>query len=618
MKKVYLSLVLAACVVGAASAQQSAGGFPLSSEIVKVQDQKVAQIEFSRPDYEGIMKKNAEDERKGVAKPYMVATLLPSDISLANSGTWTYLNDGRKIWRLTISVPDAKGVGLYYDQFTLPKGVQLFVSNENGAQTLGAYTAANNDNRFGKFANVPVAGSVANLEMDIPADVAIENIVFHLNQVAAYYRGVDIDFTIAHPTPAKPTGVVADPSAPCHVDANCPLPSFAPHDFEMQKNASVKITIRSQSGNTLGFCSGTLINNTANSAGGTCTPLLLTASHCDEENSFDDSHFSQWIFWFNYRYDSCGGNNVADPSGLNTTMIGADFKARSYFPSMPSPAGSGTFKLVGDFLLLQLQSRPPANLGTYLLGWNRNLDLALNTDKYNFFIGYHYPKGAPEKRSIGYTIQSNGTFNQNQVTATHWYIPFTDGGSEPGSSGSGLFDVDGRIVGDLSGGNNAGCNNNPIYYEYGTEGLYSKISYNWENDYDQINHPRPAGQESQSRLKDWLDPNNTGAYTTDAVKPDCTPTTGINDLGQEMGNNIEIYPTPSTTGIIHAKTKFTKPTNLKIAVYNAVGQLVKQFTITGAYDGDYSFDCSQLANGLYVMKFVSQNATTAKKVLIAR
>jgi len=615
MKKVYLSLLLATCVAAAASAQQSAGGFPLSSEIVKVQDQKVAQIAMARPDYEAIMKQNAADEQQGVAKPYMVATLLSSDISLANSGTWTYLDDGRKIWRLTVSVPDAKGVGLYYDQFALPKGVQLFISNENGTQTLGAYTAANNDERFGTFANVPVAGSVANLEMDVPADVAIDNIVFHLNQVAAYYRGVDNDLATAHPTPAKPTGFVADPSAPCHIDANCPLSGA--DDYDMQKNASVKITIRSESGNTLGFCSGTLINNTGNSAGGACTPLVLTASHCDGDNSFDDAHFSQWIFWFNYRYDSCGGNNVADASGLHTTMIGADFKARSYLPSMPSPAGSTTLRLVGDFLLLQLQSQPPASLGTYLLGWNRNMDLALNTDYYNFFIGYHYPRGAPEKRSIGYTIQSNGTFNQNQVSATHWYIPFTDGGTQEGSSGSGLFDVDGRIIGDLSGGSSSGCNGDSEYYDFGKEGLYSKISYNWENDFDQANHPRPAGQESQSRLKDWLDPNNTGAYTLDAVKPDCTPTS-IHDMSQEMGNNINIYPSPSSTGIIHARTKFAKPTNLEVVVYNAVGQLVKRFSVSGAYDGDYSFDCSELANGMYVMKFVGNDGMTAKKVLIAR
>lgn len=617
MKKVYLSLFLATCVAGTALAQQSAGGFPMSSEIVKVQDQKVVQIELPRPDYEAIMKKNAEDEKLGVPKPYMVATMVSSDIGLANAGTWSYLDDGRKIWRLAVSVPDAKGIGLYYDHFTLPKGVKLFISNENGTQTLGAYTSANNDTRFNMFANAPVAGSMANIEMDIPADVDVNSIVFHLNQVAAYYRGVDIDLTTTHPTPAKPTGFVADPSAPCHIDANCPLPSSAPMDFEMQKNASVKITIRNQSGTTLGFCSGTLINNTANGAGGTCTPLVLTASHCDEDNSFDDSHFSQWIFWFNYRYDSCGGNNVADPSGLHTTMVGADFKARSFFPSLPTPAGSTTFRLVGDFLLLQLHSEPDASLGTYLMGWNRNLDLALNQDYYDFFIGYHYPKGAPEKRSIGYSVQANGTFNQNQVSATHWYIPFSDGGTEPGSSGSGLFDVDGRLIGDLSGGSSSGCNNNPQYSEFGTEGLYSKISYNWDNGYDQANHPRPAGQESQSRLKDWLDPNNTGAYTLDAVKPDCTPT-GIHEMSEEMGNNIDIYPTPSTTGIIHAKTKFAKPTNLKVAVYNAVGQLVKEFTVNSAYDGDYSFDCSGLANGLYVMKFIGQDAMTAKKVLITR
>lgn len=617
MKKIYLSALLALGIVGGAFAQESAGGFPMSSKMVKVQNQEVAHIDLPRPDYEAIMKDNNEKESKGVARPYMVATLVTSDISLSNSGSWSYLDDGSKIWRLTVSVPEAKGIGLYFDDFKLPKGVKLFVSDKAGRQVLGAFTAANNDEDFGKFATAPVAGAYANIELDIPANVAAKEIAFHINEVAAYYRGMGgFELTTGSDVaPAKPTGVVVDGSAPCHIDANCPLPPTADREYEIQKNASVKIIIRSESGMALGYCSGTLINNTGNSANGTCKPLLLTASHCDGDNSFDDTHFAQWLFIFNYRYDSCGGNEISSPTALNT-MIGADFRARSYYPSMSTPAGANP-RLVGDFLLLELKSQPDADLGTYLAGWNRNIDLSLNTDYYNFFIGYHYPGGNPEKYSVGYTVDPTGTFNQNQVSATHWGISFVRGGSEGGSSGSALFDVDGRIIGDLSGGPESGCNNLPQFAKFGNYCDYSKISYNWDNDYDQNNHPRPAGQEKQSRLKDWLDPGNTGAYTTDAVMPDCTPT-GIHDRNEEMGNNIEIFPSPSTTGIVKAKTKFNKPVDLKVGVYNALGQLVKSFSINAAFNGVYSFNCSELANGMYIIKFVGKDAMTSKKVLIAR
>lgn len=618
MKKVYLSAFLALTVMGGAYAQQSTGGFPASSRIENVQNQKVAHLALPAPDYAAIIQNNEARAVKGFQEPYKVAELVSSDISLSNSGTWSYLDDGSKIWRLSVSVSGAKAIGFYYDQFHLPKGVKLFVSNENGRQILGAYTEANNNTSFNDFANEPVQGSVANIEMNIPAGVAEKDIIFHINDVAAYYRGVGVlDQNFSgdnHSTPARPT---AGNSAPCNVDANCPLPPFAPSDYHVAKQASVQITIRSTSGTALGVCSGTLINNTSNVENGTCVPYLLTASHCDDENSFDDVHYSQWLFRFNYRYDSCGGNTMPDPSGIHTTMVGATFKARSFYPSMPGTPGMPP-KLVGDFLLLQLKQQPSADLGTYLNGWNRNLDIASDDDYYNFFVGFHYPLGDVEKQSVGYTVQSNGTFNQNQVNATHWYIPFSIGGTEPGSSGSGLFDVDGRLIGDLSGGTSSGCQNNPTFDDFGKEGLYSKISYNWDNDYDQLSHPRPAGQEKQSRLKDWLDPANTGLMKLNSLQPDCTPLTGIHQMSTEMGNNIEIYPTPSISGVIHAKTNFDKPVNLSVAVYNSLGRVVKVFTLNGAYNGNYSFDCSGLANGMYIMKFIGNNATTTKKVLIAR
>lgn len=617
MKKVYLLACLALTAVGGVYAQQSAGGFPLSSKIVKVQDQKVAQLALPAPDYASIIKQNDEQAAKGIPGPYKIAQLVNSDISLSNSGTWSYLDDGSKIWRLSVSVSGAKAIGFYYDHFNLPKGVKLFISNENGRQILGAYTSENNDAEFNNFANEPVQGSVANIEMNIPAGVTVENIVFHINDVAAYFRGVaplnQIYSGSSTSTPARPT---AGNSAPCNVDANCPLPPFAPSDFHVAKNASVQITIRTSSGTALGDCSGTLINNTGNVANGTCTPYVLTASHCDDENSFDDVNFSQWLFRFNYRYDSCGGNTIADPSGIHSTMVGATFKARSYYPSIPTPAGNPP-RLVGDFLLLQLKQQPDSGLGTFLNGWNRNTDIASDPN-YDFYIGFHYPVGDVEKMSIGYSVQANGTFNQNQVHATHWYIPFAIGGTQPGSSGSGLFDIEGRLVGDLSGGTPSGCNNDPAFANFGKEGLYSKISYNWDNAYDQANHPRPAGQEKQSRLKDWLDPSNTGMMKLNSLHPDCAPLTGIHQMSEELGNNIEIFPTPSTNGILYAKTKFSKPTNLKVEIYNAIGRIVKTFSLNGAYNGNYSFDCSGLANGMYIVKFVGDHAITAKKVLIAR
>ncbi|HET8573097.1 MAG TPA: T9SS type A sorting domain-containing protein [Edaphocola sp.] len=618
MKKVYLSLFLATCMAGAASAQQSTGGFPMSSEIVKVQDQKVAHIELSRPDYASIMRQNLANETKGIPGPYMVAAMVNADVSLSNSGTWTYLEDGSKIWRLSVMIPDAKAVGILYDQFKLPKGVKLFISNENGRQILGAYTAENNDLEYGKFANEPVQGTTANIEMDIPSGVNAGDIVFHIDRFSAYYRGVD-ELTRAFaaqkdPTPAKPTGTGLGSSAPCNIDANCPLPAIIEGDYTIPKKASVQIII--QGNGSAGFCSGTLINNTGNVQNGTCIPYVLTASHCDESNSYSSADFSQWLFRFKYRYDSCGGHTLPDAGGTHTTMVGADFKARSFFPSIGTFTPGQALHLVGDFLLLQLKSTPPSSYDTYLAGWNRSNNVLTDPNTYNFFIGFHYPHGDVEKLSYSTSIQGNGNFNQNQVPATHWHTVFAVGGTQPGSSGSGLFDVNGRVIGDLSGGVNSGCGNDTDQADFGTDAEYSKISHNWENDFDQTNHASHAG--SQSRLKDWLDPTGSGAMQVNALRPDCTPLTGILHVNNDLENNIQVYPTPSADGIVHARIKLDAPMNFQVNVYNTVGRLVKTFTVDGAYHGVYTFDCANLANGMYIMKFAGAKGIAAKKIIIAR
>ena len=63
-----------------------------------------------------------------------------------------------------------------------------------------------------------------------------------------------------------------------------------------------------------------------------------------------------------------------------------------------------------------------------------------------------------------------------------------------GSSGSPIFDQDKLIMGDLSGGYASNACDNP------SPAWYGKIWYSWDQ-----NGTTPA-----TRLKDWLDPGNTG------------------------------------------------------------------------------------------------------------
>ena len=72
------------------------------------------------------------------------------------------------------------------------------------------------------------------------------------------------------------------------------------------------------------------------------------------------------------------------------------------------------------------------------------------------------------------------------------------GATEGGSSGSPLFDQDGRIIGQLHGGDS-------FCYEGGSD-WYGRLSRSWT-----------GGGTASTGLKDWLDPLDTGATTLDGI-----------------------------------------------------------------------------------------------------
>src|SRR5690606_16189236 len=91
---------------------------------------------------------------------------------------------------------------------------------------------------------------------------------------------------------------------------------------------------------------------------------------------------------------------------------------------------------------------------------------------------------------IGNTVPGDGT----HVRVADWDI----GTTEPGSSGSPLFDQDGRVIGQLHGGY-AACGNDSADW-------YGRFSISWN-----------GGSTPDSSLRSWLDPLNTGNLEIDGL-----------------------------------------------------------------------------------------------------
>ncbi|RKX26205.1 MAG: hypothetical protein DRP47_08585, partial [Candidatus Zixiibacteriota bacterium] len=148
-----------------------------------------------------------------------------------------------------------------------------------------------------------------------------------------------------------------------------------------------------------------------------------------------------------------------------------------------------------DFGLLELAEVPPDSYSVYYAGWSR-VD-----EPSEWSVGIHHPSGDIKKISFDNDPSISANYGGSSG-GSHWKVgAWDDGTTEPGSSGSPLFDHNHRVTGQLHGGT-ASCEQ-PYSPDY-----YGKFAKSWD-----------YGATSSSRLKDWLDPDNTSVTVLDGIDP---------------------------------------------------------------------------------------------------
>ncbi len=225
------------------------------------------------------------------------------------------------------------------------------------------------------------------------------------------------------------------------------------------------------------ICSGSLINDVESDG----IPYFLTANHC----SHPGENFGIWMFRFNWESPTCTPNNDGN---YNFTISGATQKAHSYH---------------SDFDLLRLSSTPDTSYHIYYNGWSNIPVFADST------TGIHHPSGDVKKISYALSpTQDAGLQDMGNGFADCWRVgQWTDGVTEGGSSGSPLYDQNHRFIGQLYGGASDCQAATTDWYD-----VYGKFSTSWA-----------YYSMTDSSLKPWLDPNNTGALVNDGFDPNVTP-----------------------------------------------------------------------------------------------
>ena len=378
---------------------------------------------------ENFLIEDKNDKQSLDTKPYRFANPIEVNFNMDNSGEWFINDDGSSIWILQIDSPGAYSLNIIYDIFNIPEGAEFFVYSENREMVLGAFTDLNHK-PHGGFSTAPVIGDKIILEYNEPVNVQFRGDI-SIATVAHDYRNIFFNELRGY-----------GDSGSCNNNVAC----NEANDWQ-DEIRSVAMILTSGGSR---ICTGSLINNGSQDL----APYFLTANHCLGGNN-------SWIFMFNYESPSC--NNQNGPT--NMTVSGSSL--------LVSNSSS-------DVALLILNETPPESYNVHYAGW----DVSGNTP--SIPVGIHHPSGDIKKISFDYDNASN--------SGNFWDVDsWDDGTTEPGSSGSPLFDgISHRIIGQLYGGV-ASCTN----FGYDT---YGKTSVSWG-----------------LGLSDYLDPNNLGLSYIDGI-----------------------------------------------------------------------------------------------------
>ncbi|MGE4618459.1 MAG: dockerin type I repeat-containing protein [Planctomycetota bacterium] len=406
---------------------------------------EVPLIQLPGLDIETLALEDQERDDLSMAPRYAIPNSV--QITPQTHGRWTKLNDEKAVWRLRFSCKNAISMNFGFSRWLLPIDGEMRIYNFERTHRIRPFDV-NDIQDSGELWTPPVAGGDVVIEIVCPLDSRwlVEQEV-ELRSVNPGYRGFYENFG---QTPSSNTGPAF--SGSCNVDVVCPQSAGWENEIDC-------VGVISTGGSV--FCTGFMVNNTAQDG----TPFFMTADHCGITGG---NAGSLVVFW-NYENSTCrtpgsGASGGPGNGTLNQFSTGSIFRA-----------GSDTT----DFTLVELTSPPNAAFGVSFCGWNASPDSPTSA------VGIHHPN--TEEKRISFENQAP-SLSANFVTVNDWDL----GTTEPGSSGSPLFDQNHRVIGQLCCGG-AACGNN------------------FSDDYGRFSRSWTLG------LSAWLDAANSGQLIVDTL-----------------------------------------------------------------------------------------------------
>jgi lysyl endopeptidase len=500
-----LGWIMALGVIGSAFAQD--GPRP-AAEINAAQVKELTQVEKARYkplDLAKLALEDQVDELNNLAPRYAY----PNKVMLrpVDTGTWEPLGDGRVMWRYHVVAPEASSLNFGFTEYELPKSATLWAYSPDFKHTAGPYTAANNSPARQLWTPV-ILGEEAVIEVTV-LESELRDVKLQLSHIGQGYRFF-----------GRKTAYCK--SGACNTDVAC-IADDSPWQNVRRSTAAI-----SEGGSR--FCTGSLVNNTANDQ----RMFFATASHCTPDPA------TLVAFW-NFESPICrtpgsaaSGNINVGP--VNQTSTGAVFRAAT---STPFSGATGSTNARSDWTLVEFNTLPPTAYDVYWAGWDRTGTNHACSEA-DDCASIHHPDGDEKRITFIETDMSTG--NIGSGVGVHWFVQWDQTPSvarlpnlpqpppatlppsvtEPGSSGSPLYNADQRLVGVLSGGDSF-CGAGPAQLD----DLYGKLFHAWDGE-----------STSATKVGEWLAPGNPSPPSFIDGRGVCTPpATPTNVVATPNGDN---------------------------------------------------------------------------------
>ena len=432
-------------------------------------------IEMPSVDVEKLLKEDAEMAGEDI--PYRFGYGFETLYTL-DDGVWEDDDEGR-LWSLRFNSNGAVSLNFVFDNFSLPDGAYLNIVNSDETIVYGPVTS-DNIPKDKYFLTDVIPDSSVTIYLWEPSSQIGKSILTIKKVVHGYQNCYIINDEYGNP----------GNSASCNIPVENEFPNY-----ENESNAVALIML--EDGTSL--CSGSLILSTDMSF----KPYLLTAFHCVNTELYPSYYPNPYA---NEPTDMVASS--AEKANVNHWAIKFGFREQSNYAITFNGANYCAGWFDSDFALVELYENVKKFAHLTWLGWDRTGNVPSSG------VGIHHPKGDYMKISTDDDPSQSSMWPDilypNNVTP-HWLEHWDAGIVQGGSSGSPLLNASKRIVGQLHG----------VVYENGHT-IDTVINYPCRIDYasyGKYSLSWTGGGTNDTRLSNWLDPDNTGLTTLDSRNP---------------------------------------------------------------------------------------------------